>query len=131
MPVASTKGWDTWLNNHSTRKVYDDHPDKVTRICKGTTPEAKFENLTETKTDYENLQAVTTGTKNKIPCYVVLTPSLAQALLIYKYFNFSYFQFHFYLLIQFCYDVHKVFWYLKPFRICNMTILFTISNALT
>ena len=126
MPVASTKGWATWLNNHSTRKVYDDRPDKVTRICTG-----KFEKLAETKTDYENLQAVTTGTKKKIPFYVVLTPSLAQALLIYKYFNFSYFQFHFYLLIQFCYDVHKVFWYLKPFRICNMTILFTISNALT
>lgn len=34
----------------------------------------------ETKADYENLQVVATGTKNKIPCYAVLIPSLAKAL---------------------------------------------------
>ena len=154
MPIVTTKGWTDWLNNHNTRKTYDDRPEKVTKICTGTTPEAKFEKLVsnknlvyiarqnlgtklqatflhstigiaidpdslhyvarssmkfgigievdpksmfestpsvyvpdlvemmkaETKTDYGNLQAVATGTKKKIPCYTVLTPSIAEAL---------------------------------------------------
>ena len=154
MPIVTTKGWTDWLNDHNTRKTYDDRPEKVTKICTGTTPEAKFEKLVsnknlvyiarqnlgtklqatflhstigiaidpdslhyvarssmkfgigievdpksmfkstpsvyvpdlvemmkaETKTDYENLQVVAIGVKKEIPCYAVLTPSIAEAL---------------------------------------------------
>ena len=153
MPVVSTKGWAAWLNNHNTRKTYDNRPEKVSKLCTGSTPEAKFEKLVsnknlvyiarqmlgtklqatflhstigisidpdslhyvaksgmkfgigveldpksmfgtteqvpvpdlvammkaDTKADYENLQALATGTHRKIPCYAILTPSLAEA----------------------------------------------------
>ena len=44
-PIASA-GRKQWLNNHSTRKVYKDIPEKVTKLCNGaSSATSKFKKL--------------------------------------------------------------------------------------
>ena len=49
MPAAATEGWTKWLNTHSANKVYDQNPDKVTKLCTGSTDIDKFEKLARNK----------------------------------------------------------------------------------
>ena len=49
MLAVSKPAWAKWLNEHSTRKVYDENPDRVALLCTGATPIEKFHKLVGNK----------------------------------------------------------------------------------
>ena len=50
MVVISNEGWIKWSNTYSSRKVYDDIPEKVMKLCNGPNSAIyKFEKLVQNK----------------------------------------------------------------------------------
>ena len=49
MAPVSNNNWETWLNNHATRKVYDANPTKVVKLLTGSSDSAGFDHLATNK----------------------------------------------------------------------------------
>ena len=68
MVLIVSKGWTKWLNKHSTRKFYNDIPEKVKKLCSGpNSATSKFEKLVQNK----NLVVMTRSPLGK-KCHAIL-----------------------------------------------------------
>ena len=61
------EAWRKWLTDHETRGVYDEHPKRVTDLCKEGSAVEKFETLSKSKNVVQRINSP--PSKTEIPIY--------------------------------------------------------------